>query len=177
MKFTDTAFSVLVGAVAARRAPDPLTRKLRAFGTLPAGWNHGEGGPVSPEAIRLAQVFVDLAISLQLAADVFPGINGDCSVTYHRDDKSVEVVVNAIGAPDSLGLHVEQGCGFQFQSILERDATNYDEVVSEISKLLTSEWKSRASSRFGSSTQSRVAFQTWSSSTPQAMPWVPLMGS
>jgi hypothetical protein len=156
---------ILVSLVAARRAPeDPLTRKLRGFANLPAGWSHGEGVPVNADVIRVAVAFVEAANQLQLKADVFPGIHGECAVAFYQGGRSVEVVIS----PDRLsefGLHVEEGSGFDFQTILRQDDASYSDVLNQLIQLATEAWKSPASSRFVSSTQTRAAFRTSSSST------------
>jgi hypothetical protein len=176
MRFTENVFSILVRAAANSAAPPPLVRKLRAFRALPKGWSHGEGIPVSPAAIRLAESFVDIATRLQLQADVFPGLNGDCAVTFYRDDKSVEVVVDA-QRHDRFGLHVEEGTGFRFRTVLEKREASSDEVVKQITQLLPEAWKSHVSSHSISSTQSDCDFRTLSSSTPQEWRLAPLTGS
>jgi len=73
-KFTETSTgSLLISVRDADPAPDPLTRKLRGFADVQHGWSHGEGVGVTPEVIRVAETFVEIATRLQLRADVFPG--------------------------------------------------------------------------------------------------------
>jgi hypothetical protein len=167
MTFTESTFQILASLSAAERAPvHPLIRKLRSFGQLAPGWSHGEGIPVAVDAIRIAERYVDAATILQLRADVFPGINGDCAVAFYQGDKSVEIVISP-GAEDRLGLHVENGSGFQFETVLQKDDATHSEVISEITKLVTDAWKSPAFSRSVNSTQSEADFQISSSSMRQ----------
>src|SRR5262249_18941276 len=109
-------------------APTPLVRKLRSFGTLPVGWSLGEGVPVAQDAIRIAEYFADIATRLQLKADVFPGLHGDCAVAFYRNQKSVEVIIRP-GIRDAFGLHVEEGHGFDFETIEARDNATQADVV------------------------------------------------
>jgi hypothetical protein len=148
--------------------PDPLVRKLRSFGQLPLGWSHGEGVPVNASAIRVAESFIEVAKTLQLKADVFPGLHGDCSVAVYLGDRSVEVVVRPdVNKEISFDLHVEEGSGFQFKTVLEKEGAGHEEVVSEMVRLAKAAWKSHDSSLSSNSTQTSAAFQTLFSSTPQ----------
>jgi len=166
MRFIEGTFRVLRSAQAAKRSVDPLTRKLRGLQKLEPGWNHGEGVPVAKPAARVAQRFVDIATQLQLRADVFPGIDGSCSVSFYKEDLSVEVVISSTGGK-RFGLHVEKGHGYPFTTLVEREAATQGEVMEEVRKLA---WKSLGSFLSTSSTQSSVAFQTSSSNTPLELP-------
>src|SRR4029453_3098313 len=98
----------------------PLTKKLRSFVELPVGWSHGEGVPVANAAVRVAEHFVEVAAMLQLKADAFPGLQGECSVAFYFGDNSVEVVIHPQRL-DKFDLHVEVGRGFQFQTLVEKE--------------------------------------------------------
>jgi hypothetical protein len=174
--FIKGTFKIHVAALAGRSYADPLTRKLRSFRKLPQGWSHGEGIPVAGEAIRVAEEFVNIATRLQIRADVFPGLHGECSVTFYEGDKSVEVIVRPKGG-NSFGLHVEKGHGFNYETLVERDDANHAEVVAHIVGLVSNACSSPASSRFARSTQSNAVFQTLYSSIHPASVLAHLTGS
>ena len=166
MKFTEfSTYSVLVRVTAEDSTPGPLLRKLRSFGALPVGWSHGEGVPVSGDAIRIAEYFVNIATQLQVKADVFPGLHGDCAVAFYRDQKSVEVIVQ--GVQNTFGLRVEEGRGFQFKTLEARDNATQAEVVNRVVQLLSDAWKSLASSHCASLTGTNADSRMWYSSTHQ----------
>jgi hypothetical protein len=176
MAFTDhSGYRIFVGIVATDPARfNPLRRKLHGFAALPVGWSHGEGVPVSDQAVRVAEYFVDIAAQLQLKADVFPGLYGDCAVAFYQGDRSVEVIVHAQNL-ERFGLHVEAGSGFHYETIEERDDAPRAEVVRHIIQLVP--WKSPVSSRYVSSTGSNADFRMSSSSTLQESPLTHLTGS
>src|SRR5262245_40399089 len=93
-----------------------LSRKLHEFATLPVGWSHGEGLPVSQIAIAAAEEFLFLAARLGLSADVFPNLDGGCAVTFYRDADLVEVSFAPGGLP--MELRVERGIGAQFEHVI-----------------------------------------------------------
>jgi hypothetical protein len=147
--------------------PHPLVRKLRGFADLPEGWSHGEGIAVSGPAIRCAEDFVQSGVAMQLDVDVFPGLNGDCSVAFYDGPKSVEVIVHSNGT--LAALHVEHGVGFGYKTIEAKDAPSYAETMKRILALLPEAWKSPASFRSFSSTSTSAGSQTLYSSTHQAV--------
>src|SRR6185295_4896065 len=157
------SYRFLMGLAADVATPSPVVRKIRAFAGLPNGWSHGDGVPVAHEAIQIAERFIDVASLLQLKVDVFPGVNGDCSVTFYEGTKTVEVVVR----PENLqtfGLHVERGLGFQFLVDVDKDDATVSEALDHIRGLVPIAWKSSAFCPSVSSTQERVDFRTSSSS-------------
>lgn len=175
--FTKGSYRFLIGRADSDSTPDRLTRKLRSFETLPVGWSHGEGRPVGRQAIRVAEEFVKIATLLQLRADVFPGLHGDCAVAFYHDQRCVEIVVDPTH-PTSFGLHVEEGVGFQFATIESKENASHPEVVDQIVQLLPDAWKSPVSSASGSLMGRSADFRTLFSSTLQGrLTLAPLMGS
>lgn len=164
--FTERSVDTLLVDYRAAEAPGPdrLTRKLRSFSSLPHGWNHGQGVPVDPRAIRTAESFLNAAATLQLKADVFPGISGECAVEFYSGEKSVEIVVR----PDdskTFGLHVECGQGFSFSTPVENENAPLAEVLNQIRSLVPDAWKSSASYRSVSTHHTKGDSPTWSSSS------------
>jgi hypothetical protein len=177
MTFTISEYRVLVRLGASDSAPSPLIRKLRTFGTLPVGWSHGEGIPVSTESIRIAEQFVNISTRLQLRADVFPGLHGECAVAFYQGQKSVEVIIRA-NSQDAFGLHVEDGHGFDFTNIEAKDNANHAEVIKQILQLVPAQpWKSLASSTSVNLMATSADFRMLSSNTPQALAITPLTAS
>jgi len=165
MKFIEISrFKVLLGFTAQDPSPGPLLRKLRSFGALTPGWSHGEGVPVSGEAIRVAEYFVNAATQLQLKADVFPGLHGDAAVAFYQEQKSVEVIVHP-GAHDAFGLRVEEGHGFQFTLLEAKENASTVEVMSRVRELVPDAWKSRASFHSANLTETSADSPMWYSNT------------
>lgn len=171
MTFTEsTPYRIFRYASAAERGRNhPLVEKLRSFGNLPNGWSLGEGTAVTEDAIRIAEGLVDVAIRLQLKADVFPGLHGNCAVAFYHGEKSVEVIVPSRVGND-FELHVEEGSGFQFRTLLQKNDASHVEVLKHISDLVPDVWMSPVSSRYVNSTHSSADFQMSSSSTPPERP-------
>ena len=178
MAFTEYSSYKLFAEVVAAGPPrfNPLKRKLRGFAALPVGWNHGEGVPVSNQAIRVAEYFADIAAQLQLKADVFPGLHGDCAIAFYQGDRSVEIVISAQNL-DRFGLHVEAGLGFHYETIEGKDDASQAEVVRHIIQFVPEAWKSPAFSRYVGSTGSSADFRMSFSSTLQESPLTHLTGS
>ncbi|MEQ1935172.1 MAG: hypothetical protein ABL962_15030 [Fimbriimonadaceae bacterium] len=143
---------------------DPLTRKLRSFRQLPQGWSHGVGVPLGADALRVAEQFTVLSSQLQLKADVFPGVNGECSVAFYAGERTVEVIIDP-ERTDRFGLHVEQGHGFDFARVVANDDATLEEAVVQITALVPQTWKSPVSSRSFSLTETGADFRMSFSST------------
>jgi hypothetical protein len=131
----------------------PLARKLWSFSRLGPGWSHGEGLPVSAETLECAEGFVELAASLQLRADVFPGLEGDCAVAFYGENRCVEVVIRP-ASPLTLDLHVQERRDGRFRHIEVKENSEVSNVVAAITALVPATWKLPAYSRSFNSTQS-----------------------
>ena len=142
----------------------PLVRKLRSFGNLREGWCHGEGLPVDQGVISTAEELAKIATELQLRADAFPGLHGDCSVAFYRDETCVEVLINP-NHPKVFGLHVEEGVGPEFTEIESKEDADFVEVERKIVALAKDEWTSPGFSRFVNLMENAVDFQMLSLST------------
>lgn len=167
MTFTEQSTARIFSAIRdTEDRPNPLRTKLQSFRRLPRGWSHGEGVPASADAVRAAEKFVDTAATLQLKADVFPGLNGEIAVAFYQGNKCVEVVIKDTDL-QNVELHVEEGRGFNFRRIESIPAAPYPEAISKIASLIKDSWKSPASSRSSSLMETGVAFRTFFSSTHQ----------
>jgi hypothetical protein len=120
--------------------------------TLPTGWSHGEGLPVSPMAVAVAtSQLVHLAFTFDLTADAFPNLDGGCAIAFYNRDRAVEVSV----APDgcTFDVRVERGVGFAFEEVVAPvTGTDLRTVVTHVRRLLGAQWSLLASSTYGSST-------------------------
>jgi len=145
--------------------PGPLIRKLRSFIRLPAGWSHGEGRPVAAEAIRVAEGFAELSTQLQIRADVFPGLRGDCAIAFYDGDKCVEIIIDPADL-QHVTFHVESGQGFEFTRLETKQDAEIGDAVNRIVKLISDKWKSQESSHSSTLMGSGAGFRILSSSTP-----------
>jgi len=153
------SFHAIFAVTDAETRVDPLTKRLRSLGQLPIGWSHGEGVPVTQQVIRVAEVFIAEAIQLQVRADVFPGLNGECAIAFYGGDRCVEVVVDPANLDATVGLHVEQGQGFDFVRTVSDEHAAISEAFSQILALLDDSWKSHASSPSYSLTAAEAGFE------------------
>ena len=170
--FTDGSdFTVVLSGVNGEARATPLVKKLRSFARLPHGWSNGAGVPVAAETIRVAEYFASTATQLQLRADVFPGLNGECGVAFYEGNRSVEVVIDP-GDLQHVDFHVEEGLGFEFKRVEDQINATPSEAVKRIVSLLVDKWKSRESSRSSRSMEPEADFQTWFSSIPQGSPLI-----
>jgi hypothetical protein len=131
-----------------------LTEKVRQMAYLPSGFSHGEGQPVTGNAILLAEGFINLASELELEADVFPNLDGGCAVAFYKETEKVEVSIGPEG--DRASLIYERGTGFQFEDVIPpMENVGYPEVFEQAIKLRGLNnylWKLSASSISGTLT-------------------------
>lgn len=136
-----------------------LTRKLRGFADLLPGWSLGEGLPVSRSAISVATELLAWASQLTLKADVFPGLDGECMVSFYGGDDAVRVIVYP-EQPDSFGLRVERGHGPNFINVVEpSENVARGDVYKHVMNLLAGDehaWIFRAYSTSNITTQLKV---------------------
>lgn len=136
-----------------------VTRKLQGFAELRPGWSFGEGLPVSPAAISVATELLAWAPQLTLKADVFPGLDGECMVSFYGGDDAVRVIVYP-GQADSFGLRVERGHGPNFINVVEpSEHVARRDVYKHVVSLLAGDehaWIFRAYSTSSSTTQLKV---------------------
>ena len=119
-------------------AADKLTRKLRSFASLPNGWDFGDGLPVSTTAIEIAEELLRWASQLQLKADVFPGVDGECMVAFYNDNRCVRVIVQPSG---SFDLRVERGIGFTFEhTVPPQNGATRQEAFARVRDLVDTAW-------------------------------------
>jgi hypothetical protein len=111
-----------------------LTKKLRRFSELPAGWDYKDGLPGSQAAITSAAEFVLLAASMNLEADVFPNSDGGCAIAFYKGENRVEVSIDPDGR--RLSLRVERGIGFRFEdAIAPNDDVRVDTILDHLVRL------------------------------------------
>ena len=144
-----------------------LTRKLHQMSQLAEGWSHGEGGPVSEGSISVAESFVRFGSELGLKADVFPGLDGGCSVAFYREDESVEVSINSEAT--ALSLAVEKGIGFDYIEVVpQSEDVETEYVLACILSLRDIErWKLSVFSTSDYLTETVSDSRTSSTETPQ----------
>lgn len=123
-----------------------VAEKLRGFADLRAGWNFGEGVPVAQSAVRVTEGLLKWASQLTLQVDVFPGLDGECMVSFYGGDDCVRVIVT----PDQsevFGLRVERGRGAQLTDVIEpTDTATRHEVYRRVAGLVEKDsWISLAS--------------------------------
>lgn len=142
-----------------------LTAKLHRMTTLRKGWSHGEGLPVSWNAVLLAEGFVRRAAYVDVVADVFPNLDGGCAVAFYRGEVRVEV---SISPSEQMDLRIEQGIGLNFKNVIEpRENVKQEEVDACIVWLIQDDqWKLSGSSTYASSTELAFGFATCSIETP-----------
>ena len=119
-------------------------------------------------AIAAAEPLVGLALGFQLKADVFPGLQGDCSVAFYEGTRSVEVIVRA---SERVGydLHVEEGRGIPYRTLVRNEEASLSDVIRSIIELATGSWKSPVSSRSEILMETKADFRMLSSSTLPAV--------
>lgn len=111
-----------------------LTKKLRQFATLPPGWSHGDGSPISRLAITSAEEFVLLAASMDIDADVFPNLDGGCAIAFYKGESRVEVSIGPDGR--HLSLRAERGTGWRFEdTIVPDDNVRLDTILDHLVRL------------------------------------------
>lgn len=139
---------------------DSLTKKLMSFGELPNGWHFGEGIPVSADTLKEASSILAWGSQLQLGADVFPGIDGECMIAFYEGNKCVRVIVYPDGG---LGVRVERSEGDRFVDEIEpADNVPRREAYRHVVRLLDGHsWISLAP--FISSTTTLASGISWSS--------------
>lgn len=147
-----------------------LMGKLRRMADYPAGWSHGEGERISLDAIQTAKSLVLWAELLDLAADVFPNLDGGCAVAFYNVDERLEVNVDSSGA--KLNLHVERGIGFDYEVITApTDDVTRDELIEQLLRLRNLKiWKLSEFSTFASSIGVHGVSEMSSTRTPLGQP-------
>ena len=132
-----------------------LTKKVRAMASLPIGFSHGEGIPVSKSAISTAEELIVLASELELDADVFPNMDGGCAVAVYKKEERVEVSISRDG--NKFDCRIEHGIGFQFDDVVPpMENVNFSKAIEQILKLWMIDeeiWKLYESSTSASSTE------------------------
>jgi hypothetical protein len=71
------------------RTPSQSLEKLARIAKYRDGWAYGEGRAFSENAIKIATMLVGLGGT----TDVFPGRNGEITVTFYRDADSYDFIV------------------------------------------------------------------------------------
>jgi hypothetical protein len=99
----------------------PAQVKLASFAHLPAGWDFGQGGPLSKAVRGHADrvLSIGIALGLEEGANVFPGANDEIAVAFYRGGECFEVIVSADG---SMELFHEQKRGDQYVTVRHEDA-------------------------------------------------------
>lgn len=142
---------------------DAMTRKLQGFAHLRPGWSFGEGVAVSGDAISVAAGLLKWASQLTLKADVFPGLEGECMVTFYRGDDAVRVIVYP-DRTDSFGLRIERGRGPDFTNVVEpSEHVSRGDVYKHVVRLLANDehaWILRAYYTSGTTTRQLVGSST-----------------
>lgn len=148
-----------------------LTTKVRKMAELPVGFSHGDGIPVTNEAINSAEDLILLASDLELDADVFPNLDGGCAVAFYKGEARVEASISADGT--KLDLRAEHGIGFQFEDVIpQAENVGLVEVINQVTmlKILDTEiWKLSASSTSGSLIDAASVSATFCTGTPQRL--------
>jgi hypothetical protein len=146
-----------------------LIEKVRQMASLPTGFSHGEGRPVTETAISRAEIFINLASQLELEADVFPNLDGGCAVAFYKDSEKIEISISP--EDDKTDLIFERGIGFQFEDVIPpMENVGTTEIVDQAMKLrgLKNDiWKLSASSISVTLTEPLEGSETLSARTPQ----------
>jgi hypothetical protein len=168
-----TTFSILQTTSPLEGRRRQLMDKLRAMADLPEGWSYGEGRPVTPLAISVAQRYIVIASQLNLTSDVFPNVDGGCAVAFYRGDQLVEVSISPDG--NRLGLRAESGMGYEFENTIEPvERATSRQVYDHVLRLIENDsWKLFVPSIYASTGQSFGAFEIWSTETHQPL-WTEL---
>jgi len=152
-----------------------LTKKLDQMASLPVGFSHGEGLPVTRASISAAQQFVRWASDQAVDADVFPNLDGGCAVAFYKDALRVEASISPDG--NRFDLRIEHGIGLQFENLIEPrenvSRTDIGNILLELRGMNNEIWKSSAYSTFVNTTEPLGAFGICSSKTPPSKPILP----
>ena len=116
-----------------------LHQKLSHMAAWNPGWSYGEGETISARSVEVARRCVDEVLALDLEADVFPNLDGGCAVVGYREDKSVEVSIDAGGT--SLAVTTERGIGSCFETIGTCDDVTSDQVEESLRQLAETRYR------------------------------------
>jgi hypothetical protein len=171
----DSIYMLLVTTSPLEERRKILTKKLDQMASLPVGFSHGEGFPVTRASISVAQQFVRWASDQAVEADVFPNLDGGCAVAFYKDALKVEVSISPDG--NRFDLRIEHGIGLQFENLTEPrenvSRAEIQEIILALRGLNNGIWKSSASSTFVNTTEPLGAFGICSSKTPPSKPILP----
>jgi hypothetical protein len=154
-----------------------LTKKLDQMASLPGGFSHGEGFPVTKASISKAQQLVRWASDQGVDADVFPNLDGGCAVAFYKGVLKVEASISPNG--NRVDLRIEHGIGLQFETLIEPrenvSRTEIENILLELRGLNNHIWKLSAYSTFVNTTEPLGAFGICSSRTHQSKPTLPMV--
>jgi len=159
-------------AILSPQRPDvsAAEKKLRKMTTWRPGWSFGEGKAISIAAVRGAGGILALGAALDYCVDVFPDLDGGCSVGLYRADIKLEVSVDGDGA--LLALVGERGRGFDYQEMFERidrpSRSVVEGVLEAYAAVIRPSWSSSAFWTSDNMTLRPVGSETGSSGTPRA---------
>jgi hypothetical protein len=101
--------------------------KIKSFGSLEEGWHFGEGTPASQEVINKTIEIYNLA--LHLACEVFPAIDGGINISFQKEDKFIDFIINSNITIDYI---YEIGIGFKYDEIEAIEDISMETVVEKI---------------------------------------------
>lgn len=141
--------------------------KILSFENLKAGWNYGEGGPISKSVIDTAlAIYWHLQVLDFEETDAFPGIDGEIMVTAYRGNHYIESIVEIDG---SISLQYEEA-DTEIYSEAGLTLVEALEKLSEISKLTLAggTWSTYVSYIENTliPTQSKTDLKAWLSKIP-----------
>jgi len=93
---------------------EKVREKVRGFTQLPEGWQYGEGQPVEGQVVTASLRLIDVAHTLGIEVDAFPGPEGDVAIVFYRGKMSLEVLAKTNGAYD---VTLEDGIGYEYEVV------------------------------------------------------------
>ena len=72
---------------------DQSENKILSFGSLPEGWNYGNGIPPQKRIIDMAINLNTFALLLGFQTDAFPGTDGEIQISCYNKDDCLEFII------------------------------------------------------------------------------------